>query len=145
MGLEDNISQKVAKKTRERIYQVGPWNLYLQEQNNSAMHRELSKIVSSYPLIKKMGLVEEIPDIVQQLYLILLTNNRFARYLDTRMSDKEIDTQIRDIELHNILTREIRKKHPEAFRLARRISTIIQTDPTFKQFNPPEFYQRVGT
>ena len=45
------------------------------------------------------------------------------------MSDYEIECEISQIELTNLLTAELRKRHPESYRLARRISTLIQSSP----------------
>ena len=57
----------------------------------------------------------------------LLTKSRFQHYLDTAMTDAEIECEIGQIELTNLLTAELRKRHPESYRLARRISTLIQS------------------
>ncbi|HVF23460.1 MAG TPA: hypothetical protein VM941_10305, partial [Pyrinomonadaceae bacterium] len=35
----------------------------------------------------------------------------------------------------NLLTAELRKRHPESYRLARRISTLIQSSPNFRRFD----------
>ena len=43
------------------------------------------------------------------------------------MLDAEIEAEISQIELTNMLTAELRKRYPETYRLARRISTLIQT------------------
>ena len=48
------------------------------------------------------------------------------------MSDAEIEAEISQIELTNMLTAELRKRYPESYRLARRISTLIQTSPIFQ-------------
>src|SRR4030095_14360689 len=51
------------------------------------------------------------------------------------MSDVEVEAEISQIELTNMLTAELRKRYPESYRLARRISTLIQTSETFKRFD----------
>jgi hypothetical protein len=51
------------------------------------------------------------------------------------MSDAEIECEIGQIELTNLLTAELRKRHPESYRLARRISTIIQSSANFRRFD----------
>src|SRR6476620_6408345 len=63
------------------------------------------------------------------------------------MSDAEIEAEISQIELTNMLTAELRKRYPESYRLARRISTLIQTSATFKRFdniNNPEAHRRLA-
>jgi hypothetical protein len=74
-------------------------------------------------------------DLTQELFVQLLSKNRFEHYLDTGMSDYEIECEISQIELTNLLTAELRKRHPESYRLARRISTLIQSSANFKRFD----------
>src|ERR1043166_6127932 len=57
----------------------------------------------------------------------LLINNYAA------MTDSEIECEVGQIELTNLLTAELRKRHPESYRLARRISTIIQSSANFRR------------
>jgi hypothetical protein len=52
------------------------------------------------------------------------------------MTDAEIECEVSQIELTNLLTAELRKRHPESYRLARRISTIIQSSANFRRFDP---------
>src|SRR3989475_2801989 len=51
------------------------------------------------------------------------------------MTDAEIECEIGQIELTNLLTAELRKRHPESYRLARRISTLIQASSNFRRFD----------
>jgi hypothetical protein len=72
-------------------------------------------------------------DMTQELFVTLLAKSRFQHYLDTSMTDSEIECEISQIELTNLLTAELRKRHPESYRLARRISTIIQSSANFRR------------
>jgi hypothetical protein len=69
------------------------------------------------------------------LFVQLLSKARFQHYLDTEMTDAEIECEIGQIELTNLLTAELRKRHPESYRLARRISTLIQSSANFRRFD----------
>ena len=63
------------------------------------------------------------------------------------MSDAEIEAEISQIELTNMLTAELRKRYPESYRLARRISTLIQGSAAFKRFDNidnPEAHRRLA-
>src|SRR5258708_39032613 len=51
------------------------------------------------------------------------------------MTNAEIECEIGQIELTNLLTAELRKRHPESYRLARRISTLIQSSANFRRFD----------
>jgi hypothetical protein len=74
-------------------------------------------------------------DLTQELFVLLLSKARFQHYLDTEMTDPEIECEIGQIELTNLLTAELRKRHPESYRMARRISTLIQSSVNFRRFD----------
>lgn len=151
-------------KTKERLprsiqnkqVKVGKWNDSLKTSDVNQIWTELHRIVSSHPLVrasKRAGfLVEEgkynaYTDLTQELFVALLSKDRFQHYIDTGMSDSEIEAEISQIELTNMLTAELRKRYPESYRLARRISTLIQTSATFKRFDNignPEAHRRLA-
>ncbi len=157
-----NMNQeKVAKERAPRQYtnrqiRVGKWNDSLNTSDVNQIWTELHRIVSSHPLVrasKRAGfLVEEgrhnaYTDLTQELFVALLSKDRFQHYLDTGMTDQEIEAEISQIELTNMLTAELRKRYPESYRLARRISTLIQNGPKFKRFDnigSPEVHRRLA-
>src|SRR5215213_3735330 len=51
------------------------------------------------------------------------------------MTDREIETEIAQIELTNLLTTGLRKRYPESYRLARRISVLLQASRNFRRFD----------
>jgi hypothetical protein len=139
-----------------RTHKVGKWNESLNSSDVNQIWLELHRIVSSHPLVrasKRAGfLVEEgkynaYTDLTQELFVALLSKERFQHYIDTEMSDAEVEAEISQIELTNMLTAELRKRYPESYRLARRISTIIQTSKNFKRFDNvdnPEAHRRLA-
>ncbi|MDH3493358.1 MAG: hypothetical protein OEM82_07405 [Acidobacteriota bacterium] len=136
--------KKKKKFVRNKRIKVGKWNKSLISSDVNQIWTELHRIVSSHPLVrasKRAGfLVEEgkynvYTDMTQELFVALLSKERFQHYLDTEMSDAEIEAEISQIELTNLLTAQLRKRHPESYRLARRVSTLIQTSKTFKRFD----------
>jgi hypothetical protein len=140
----------------QRQLKVGKWVESLKASDVNQIWLELHRIVSSHPLVrasKQAGfLVEEgkynaYTDLTQELFVALLSKERFQHYLDTEMSDAEIEAEISQIELTNMLTAELRKRYPESYRLARRISTLIQTGSQFKRFDNignPEQHRRLA-
>jgi len=86
-------------------------------------------------LLVEEGASNAYSDLTQELFVQLLSKNRFEHYLDSSMSDYEIECEISQIELTNLLTAELRKRHPESYRLARRISTLIQSSANFRRFD----------
>jgi hypothetical protein len=148
--------EKVPRPAHHRQIKVGKWNDSLKTSDVNQIWMELHRIVSSHPLVrasKRAGfLVEEgkynaYSDLTQELFVALLSKDRFQHYIDTAMSDSEIEAEISQIELTNMLTAELRKRYPESYRLARRISTLIQTSSTFKRFDNidnPEAHRRLA-
>lgn len=133
-------------KTRraDRQAKSGKWVDSLRSSDVNRLWTDLHRIVSHHPLVRASRsaglLVEEgagaaYTDLTQELFVQLLSKNRFEHYLDTEMSDYEIECEISQIELTNLLTAELRKRHPESYRLARRISTLIQSSPNFRRFD----------
>jgi hypothetical protein len=148
--------ERLPRSIQNKQVKVGKWNDSLNASDVNQIWIELHRIVSSHPLVrasKRAGfLVEEgrynaYTDLTQELFVALLSKERFQHYLDTGMSDAEVEAEISQIELTNMLTAELRKRYPESYRLARRISTLIQTSPTFKRFdnvNNPEAHRRLA-
>ncbi len=144
-----STKQKAKKGSGKRsLYKkrinVGNWTDSLEKSDVNQIWKDLHRIVSSHPLVrasKKAGfLVEEgkynvYTDMTQELFVALLSKERFQHYLDTNMTNAEIEGEISQIELTNLLTAQLRKRHPESYRLARRISTLIQTSESFKRFD----------
>ncbi|MGH9825953.1 MAG: hypothetical protein ACREDR_22205, partial [Blastocatellia bacterium] len=73
-------------------------------------------------------------DVTQDLFVRLLEKNRFQHYLDANYSDDDIEHELRHLEIPNLISLELRKRHPEAFRITRRISDTLKTSPEFKYF-----------
>ena len=128
----------------DRQAKSGKWVDSLRASDVNRLWTDLHRIVSHHPLVRASRsaglLVEEgagaaYTDLTQELFVQLLSKNRFEHYLDTDMSDYEIECEISQIELTNLLTAELRKRHPESYRLARRISTLIQSSPNFRRFD----------
>ncbi|HRJ88057.1 MAG: hypothetical protein JNK51_10660 [Blastocatellia bacterium] len=151
-----NQQERVPVSHQGRRIKVGKWNESLQASDVNQIWIELHRIVSSHPLVrasKRAGfLVEEgkynaYTDLTQELFVALLSKDRFQHYIETGMSDSEVEAEISQIELTNMLTSELRKRYPESYRLARRISTLIQNSATFKRFDNignPEAHRRLA-
>lgn len=140
----------IKEQTQSRItasgrqIRVGNWIESLKTSNVNQLWAELNRVVSSHPLVRASRsaglLVEEgrqnaHTDLTQELFVALLSKERFQHYLETGMTNVEVEAEISQIELTNLLTAELRKRYPESYRLARRISTLIQTSDTFKRFD----------
>jgi len=142
---ETGTSEKQPQSKARRPYdrKNAKWVESLRSSDVSRLWSELHRIVSHHPLVRASRsaglLVEEgassYTDLTQELFVQLLSKNRFEHYLETEMTDYEIECEISQIELTNMLTAELRKRHPESYRLARRISTLIQSSTNFRRFD----------
>lgn len=154
-----NVPTEIRRNSRaaERAARAGHWVESLRNSDVNRLWSELHRIVSNHPLVRASRsaglLVEEgatsaYTDLTQELFVQLLTKSRFQHYLDTSMTDAEIECEIGQIELTNLLTAELRKRHPESYRLARRISTLIQSSSNFRRFdnsgNGEEHHRRLA-
>src|SRR5215813_3770275 len=141
---QQSASQPRARRPNERASKSAKWVDSLRNSDVSRLWSELHRVVSHHPLVRASRsaglLVEEggssaYSDLTQELFVQLLSKNRFEHYLETEMTDYEIECEISQIELTNLLTAELRKRHPESYRLARRISTLIQSSSNFRRFD----------
>ena len=132
------------RRSAERNAKNAKWVESLRASDVNRLWAELHRIVSHHPLVRASRsaglLIEEggasaYTDLTQELFVQLLSKNRFEHYLETAMTDYEIECEISQIELTNLLTAELRKRHPESYRLARRISTLIQSSTNFRRFD----------
>lgn len=140
----DTQPQQRGRRPTERSSKTGKWVESLRSSDVQRLWTELHRIVSHHPLVRASRtaglLVEEgaataYTDLTQELFVQLLSKNRFEHYIETEMTDYEIECEISQIELTNLLTAELRKRHPESYRLARRISTLIQSSSHFRRFD----------
>jgi hypothetical protein len=142
-GAAEKQSSGKARRNYERQIKAAKWVESLKSSDVNRLWTDLHRIVSHHPLVRASRsaglLVEEgssaYTDLTQELFVQLLSKNRFEHYLTTEMSDYEIECEISQIELTNLLTAELRKRHPESYRLARRISTLIQSSTNFRRFD----------
>lgn len=143
-GQAEKSQQSRGRKGSERYGKNAKWVESLRSSDVTKLWSELHRIVSHHPLVRASRsaglLIEEgagsaYSDLTQELFVQLLSKNRFEHYLDTEMTDYEIECEISQIELTNLLTAELRKRHPESYRLARRISTLIQSSSNFRRFD----------
>jgi len=142
-GTTEKQSQTRPRRNFDRAKNA-KWVESLKASDVSRLWSDLHRIVSHHPLVRASRsaglLVEEggigaYTDLTQELFVQLLSKNRFEHYLETAMTDYEIECEISQIELTNLLTAELRKRHPESYRLARRISTLIQSSTNFRRFD----------
>ncbi len=121
------------------------WRQSLLDEEVTKIWNELYRLVYLHPLVqaaRNSGMLghqqyggHTYTDLTQELFLTLFQKGRFEHYIDTKMTDREIEHEISQIELTNLLVAHLRRQHPESYRLARRISTLVQSNAAFRRFD----------
>ncbi len=98
-------------RSAERSARAGHWVDSLRNSDVNRLWAELHRIVSNHPLVRasrsaglliEEGATSAYTDLTQELFVQLLTKSRFQHYLDTAMTDAEIECEIGQIELTNL-------------------------------------------
>lgn len=119
------------------------WQKRIEHNDAASLWRSLQRMVASHPLVRSVlgnqhSANSEPPfsvhDLTQDLYVLLLQKGRFNHYLTAEMSDAEIEREIFQIELTNMLIGNLRRRRPENYRIVRRVSQILESDPRFRRF-----------
>ena len=121
--------------------QLSVWRTRIENSDAQALWRALHRLVSVHPLVRsalgsQQASAQPTPlfslhDLTQDLYVLLLQKGRFAHYLSAQMADNEIEREIFQIELTNLLIGNLRRRRPENYRIVRRVSQLLETDPRF--------------
>src|SRR5262249_55975025 len=106
------------------------------------------QLVSRHPSVRPMRFatdgaavasqVEINADLTQELFLELYQKRRFDHYVDNCYSSTEIENELARIELPNLVGARLRKRYPESFRMARRVSSLLKTSSRFRRFGIDE-------
>src|SRR5207237_7151066 len=100
-----SVPREVSRPNRsaERASRAGNWVESLRNSDVNRLWTELHRIVSHHPLVRASRsaglLVEEggqnaYTELTQELFVQLLSKERFQHYLDTEMTDAEIECEI---------------------------------------------------
>jgi hypothetical protein len=76
-------------------------------------------------------------DLTQDLYVKLQEKDRWQYYLDLQYTHERVEHELYDIEVPNLVSRLLRERHPESYRLARRTSNLLMTKPEFRCYTRP--------
>jgi len=90
-------------------------------------------------------LLDSTADLTQEVFLKLSEKNRWQHYLDAGYDSAAVEHEICHIEIANIVGQTLRNRYPESFRLVRRITAVLKTDPRFKSFSASDKTTEVAT
>ncbi|HKG22530.1 MAG TPA: hypothetical protein VKC34_11570 [Blastocatellia bacterium] len=106
----------------------GLWNGLYQIISRHAAVRPLHFATDGAAVASQM---EINADLTQELFIELFQKQRFDHYLRQDYTSTEIENELAYIEIPNMVGARLRKRYPESFRMARRVSTLLKTSPRF--------------
>ena len=120
------------------------WAGLLDQEDVEALWNGLFQLLSRHPAVRPLhfatdGAAVSSPmeinaDLAQELFLELFQKQRFEHYVNNGYSSKEIENEIAHIEVPNLVGARLRKRYPESFRMARRVSSLLKTSSRFRRF-----------
>lgn len=120
------------------------WSGLLAEQDVEGLWNGLFQLVSRHPAVRPLHFAtdgaavssqtEINADLAQELFLELFQKQRFEHYADECYKSSDIENELSRIELPNLVGARLRKRYPESFRMARRVSSLLKTSTRFRRF-----------
>ncbi|HEY9232999.1 MAG TPA: hypothetical protein VIS78_12660 [Blastocatellia bacterium] len=117
------------------------WAGLLKQEDVEGLWNGLFQLVSRHPAVRPLHFAtdgaavtsqtEINADLAQELFLELFQKQRFEHYASQRYSSAEIENEMAHIELPNLVGARLRKRYPESFRMARRVSSLLKSSPRF--------------
>ena len=124
------------------------WAGLLKQEDVEGLWSGLYQLVSRHPAVRPLHFAtdgaavtsqtEINADLAQELFLELFQKQRFEHYAKQHYSSSDIENELAHIELPNLVGARLRKRYPESFRMARRISALLKTSPRFARLGGPE-------
>jgi hypothetical protein len=120
------------------------WSGLLAEQDVEGLWTGLFQLVSRHPAVRPLHFAtdgaavssqtEINADLTQELFLELFQKQRFDHYVNNSYKSGDIENELARIEVPNLVGARLRKRYPESFRLARRVSSLLKTSSRFLRF-----------
>src|SRR5262245_2045578 len=120
------------------------WAGLLREEDVEGLWNGLFQLVSRHPAVRPLHFTtdgaavstqtEINADLTQELFLELFQKRRFDHYANNHYATVDIENEPPRIELPNLVGARLRKRYPESFRMARRVSSLLKTSTRFRRF-----------
>ncbi|HET9531992.1 MAG TPA: hypothetical protein VFQ92_16650, partial [Blastocatellia bacterium] len=121
------------------------WAFLLNEEDVEGLWTGLYQLISRHPAVRPLRFatdgaavaspLEINADLTQELFLELFQKQRFEHYLYNNYTSLEIENELSHIEIPNLVGARLRKRYPESFRMARRVSNLLKTSKRFRRFS----------
>src|SRR5215468_11048217 len=119
------------------------WGDILTEEDAEKLWNGLYQLISRHPGVRPLHFAtdgaavcsqtEINADLTQELFLELFQKQRFEHYINNNYSDTDIENELAHIEVPNMVGARLRKRYPESFRMARRVSSLLKTSSRFRR------------
>ncbi|MEK6288841.1 MAG: hypothetical protein AABO57_24245 [Acidobacteriota bacterium] len=119
------------------------WSGLLAEEDVEGLWNGLFQLVSRHPAVRPLHFAtdgaavssqtEINADLTQELFLELFQKRRFDHYANNSYKSVEIENELARIEVPNLVGARLRKRYPESFRMARRVSSLLKTSARFRR------------
>lgn len=119
------------------------WSGLLAEEDVEGLWNGLFQLVSRHPAVRPLHFAtdgaavssqtEINADLTQELFLELFQKRRFDHYANNCYKSVEIENELARIEVPNLVGARLRKRYPESFRMARRVSSLLKTSARFRR------------
>ena len=122
------------------------WIAVLSTNDDNTLWTKLHRVVSKHSAVRMLyasdglggdGLKELHCDLTQELFLKLHRKDRWRCYLDNGYTDEQVEQELYRIEVPNLVSHLQRERYPESYRIARRISDLLQGCLEFKPLPAP--------
>lgn len=120
------------------------WAGLLAEEDVEGLWNGLFQLVSRHPAVRPLHFAtdgaavssqtEINADLAQELFLELFQKQRFDYYANNSYRSVDIENELARIEVPNLVGARLRKRYPESFRMARRVSSLLKTSTRFRRF-----------
>jgi hypothetical protein len=118
------------------------WAGLLAEEEVEGLWNGLYQMISRHPAVRPLHFatdgaavasqVEINADLTQELFLELFQKQRFEHYVNNHYTTYEIENELAHIEVPNLVGARLRKRYPESFRMARRVSALLKESRRFR-------------
>jgi hypothetical protein len=119
------------------------WAGVLGEEDVESLWNGLYQLVSRHPGVRPLHFAtdgaavssqtEINADLAQELFLELFQKRRFDHYVNNGYTSSAIESELARIEVPNLVGARLRKRYPESFRMARRVSALLKTSELFRR------------
>ncbi len=120
------------------------WIDIISRSDAETLWTKLFQIVSRHSAVRSLyaskdlsweSLKEMYFDLTQDLYVKLHEKDRWQIYLDQGYTHERVEHELYDIEVPNLVSRLLRERHPESYRIARRTSNLLMTSKEFRCYS----------